>query len=228
MDQVYTAVFCSAFFSILFVLALLVRQTTEGALVVPNSALPQSLQFIGNSKQGVPWTSRTGSKITRTLKCRGTLCSQQTFLITLPVLDNPEQSNQVWDPISNAWTLTQEMFLTGYPLEYPFATVVNVPRDTPDHVKFILPALRAANEDELNVTGPYANAFVLNNTSTHDLYFYRDSTSYWILKPSSQTLLWPSSPVSSSTETWLAYSLSKNTTDEQAAYFAEALMYSRV
>jgi hypothetical protein len=243
MEQAYTATFCAAFFSILFVLAILVRQTTSGGLVRPNSALPPVLQFINTKKtNAVPWTTRNGAKVLRELKCISGSCLGHAYSIELPKLQNPERlQSQTWDTISNAWTLDSELFETGYPLQYPFATVVQVPRDTPDHVRYLLPELRPANEQELNVTGAYASAFALFNTCKHQLYFYRDSDSYWTLEPGSAYLLWPLYDSSGSSgqsgqsgqsgppkEFWNAFALDKNSSEAQAAYFAEVLMFSRV
>lgn len=223
MEQLYTATFCSAFFSVLFVLAILIRQQNVDVLVKPNSALPKSLQFFSVSTLA-PWLAN-GTKVQRDkIKCKNALCTSVAYIIQLPVLENPERPNG-WDSVSNAWSLTERDFVTGDPLRYPFATVVKVPKNTPDHVRFVLPQLRPANENELNVTGPYENSFVLFNTSKNDLLFFRSQRSYWTLKPDSKTLLWPAN--TSPSDLWNAYTLNADITEESAANYAELVMYSR-
>lgn len=227
MDQLNTAAFCAGFFSVMFVLALLVRENYRDSLVRPNSLVPSALDFINfQSKQGVPWTTFNGSKVDREQKCKKPLCESVAYVIELPTLENPERPSG-WDPISNAWTLTAAYFETGLPLSYPFATVVKIPKNTPDHVRFILPdQLRPSESSELNITGDYENAFVIDNLASHEIYFYRNSQSYWILSPGSKTLIWPAGPSQSSS--WLASSIDKTFTDAQSAYHAELLMISRL
>lgn len=106
----------------------------------------------------------------------------------------------VWDPYQTAIPLsTTKQFTTGYPEQYPAATVIAVPKDTPGHVKFIVDAAAASNdgikalilEDNvplnmnvdqrilpytgLNVSGNFAHSFVLINQSDHDMFFFKDS-----------------------------------------------------
>jgi len=228
MDQLNTAAFCAAFFSIMFVLALLVRENSRDSLVVPNSARPKALDFINfQSTQAVPWTTFNGSKVDREQKCKKPLCESAAYIIQLPILENPERPTGTWDPISNAWTLSAKYFETGLPQSYPFATVVRIPQNTPEHVRFILPdQLRPSTENELNITGNYENAFVLINLGQFEIYFYRNAQSYWTLSPGSKTLMWPT--FTSKSSSWSASSIDKTFNDAQAAYHAELLMISRL
>lgn len=224
MEQLYTATFCASFFSIMFVLALLVRQQTLDIIIKPNSVLPAGLQFFTSSPMA-PWRTSSGGKVVRDkITCKTALCLSKAFVIQLPMLENPERPNG-WDTVSNAWTLTDREFMTKDPQKYPFATVVLVPKNTPDHVRFILPQLRPANQDELNVTGEYENAFVVFNQSKNEMLFFRTSKTYWSLKPNSRTLVWPANV--SPSNSWNAYTLKNETTEEEAANYAEILMYDR-
>jgi hypothetical protein len=227
MDQLYTAAFCAGFFSVLFVLALLVRENSTSSLQLPSSPLPAALQFFNEqSNPTVPWTTTNGTKVDREQKCKKLLCQSVSYVVQLPVIANPERPS-TWDPTNNAWTLTSKYFETGLPLTYPFATVVKIPRNTPDHVKYILPDdLRRSDSSEINITGEYENSFVIDNLSTNDIYFFRNQSSYWILSPKSKTLVWPAQTYPS--DQWSARSLNLTLTDSQSAYLAELLMVSRI
>jgi hypothetical protein len=125
-----------------------------------------------------------------------------TYAIELPTITSvakPDSSG--WDAYQTAFSLsTQKQFTTGYPTQYPAATVIAVPNDTPKHVKFIMDAAGAdsdgikalvlengqplnmsvdqrlgLNNVGLNVSGNYAHAFVLVNQSDHDMFFVRSS-----------------------------------------------------
>lgn len=227
MEQLYTAAFCAAFFSTLFVLALLVRESSTSSLQKPMTSLPNALQFFNDkSNPSVPWTTSNGSKVDREQKCKKMLCQSVSYVIQLPEIVNPENPTS-WDPTNNAWTLSTKFFETGLPLTYPFATVVRIPRNTPDHVKYILPDnLRPSNSSEINITGEYENSFVIDNLSSNDIYFYRSASTYWILSPRSKTLVWPAQNYQS--DQWLATSLSLTLSDAQSAYLAELNMVSRI
>lgn len=129
-----------------------------------------------------------------------------TYAQNLPVIRSPVRpSVPEWDPYQTAFQLsTTQQFTTGYPVQYPAATVIAVPRETPKHVKFILDAATAASAGEsdgikaliqenneplnmefdqrlgvglrgLNVTGNFGHSFVLINNADHDMFFVRDS-----------------------------------------------------
>lgn len=128
--------------------------------------------------------------------------SLAAYALELPVLGNPSRPEEPgWYAYQTTYRLsTTRHFTTGWPTQYPAATVIGVPRDTPAHVKYLMDAegpegdgLRALmlqngqplnmNVDQrlglgshgLNVTGDFAHAFVFVNQSDHDMFFLRDS-----------------------------------------------------
>ena len=225
---------------------------------LPSSALPDVIQetlnetFVSN---GVPWSTIVGVVRSR-LVCRsGANCvpGSAAYAIVLPKVYRPGASPDAWDRTLTTWQLsTQSMMRTGYPLNYPVATMVVVPPDTPSNVikivdTAIVPMITASgstlnmgpnwqstvNGLGLDITGNSAHAFVVKNNAGHEVYFAKvpeaeitDDTEYWSIPVGSKVLLWQDVPYwpEGTGRTWKAFLL-PSLTDDQAAYIAEAMMY---
>lgn len=201
-DPFVSASFAALFFSALLCLSLAStgrRQPLNYS--EPNSPLPSQIKALmpatGKPFVGpVPW-----SVSRKTLTCVLSSCtSGSAYVASLPVLQYGETAT--WNDDLNTWHLsTQEHFRTGWPVQYPAATVLVVPANTPKHVKFLVdqrfsdnafiglrPLILANNalldmgpnwNSELaleaaqgrNLTGNFAHSFVLHNTSKHEVYF---------------------------------------------------------
>lgn len=159
-DTLVTVGLGAAAFSALFVLGLVIGGR-RAALDVedPNVELPAvvtALVPVPGAKAvpgPIPW-SRDGGPITReSLVCRadsGSTCVGRAYVVRLPVLEDPDAPG-AWSTYVNAWWLsTQRDLRTGWPLEYPVATVLIVPRDAPETARFIMDG---ANRDQPTDTG---------------------------------------------------------------------------
>lgn len=247
--SVTTISFYASFFSILYILYLL-YWTKRKDIFEPNSPLPASVANLFGSLNSrsidfvnplAPWTSAQGAKVVRQqLKCKNSMCansesSNRAYANVLPILQDPENMNGQWSEYSNAWNLrTSEHFLTQHDSTYPLATILIVPESTPGSVQFLIDDGLMPSEtlDLLNVTGQYANAFVISNNSNHIMYFTRtqDTSSgsentYWSLISGSRTLVWPAE-AHSENKVWLAHTLLTN--ELEGAYAAETLMFNRI
>ena len=246
-----TVSFCASFFSILYILYLLYWSKVN-TIFAPNSSLPASVANLFGPSLGLrsiefvnplaPWTSTEGQKVVRQqLKCKSAMCanseaSNRAYVNVLPVLQDPENMNGQWSEYSNAWNLkTSEHFLTQHNSTYPLATVIIIPESTPDNVKFLIDDSLVPSEtldNLLNVTGQFANAFIISNNSNHTLYFTRSQetsgseNTYWSLNALSKTLVWPAEAYSESNKLWLAHTLLTN--ELEGAYAAEILMFNRL
>lgn len=156
---------------------------------------------------------------------------------------------------------TQVHFLTGNPVTYPAATVLEMKSNAKSKSYYVVDAqpsegvvagllpLVKYNGEPLdmsvkmnldvpvgrNLTGDYANSFVIINSTPSDIYMPTTRVgqlhSYWKLIPGSHTLMWPSEryfnknsePVG--LHTWNA-SMLPSITYEQAASIAEITMYT--
>jgi hypothetical protein len=203
-DPLVSACFAAVFFSALLCLALATTGRRKASNNFPTtSQLPSMIAglvpnlttlkpFIGP----VPWNTQRKS-----LSCVLPTCSSgSAYVASLPVLSYGTAN--AWSKDLNTWHLsTQEHFRTGWPNDYTVATVLVVPANTPDHVKFLVderfsdnafvglkPLITATNElldmgpnwnnglvlsppQGRNLTGNYAHSFVLHNTALHEVYF---------------------------------------------------------
>lgn len=244
MESFDTVTFCASFFSILYILFLLYASKQEN-IFEPNSPLPASVKnLFGSSLKEeslefvnplAPWTTAEGLKVIRQqIKCKRPLCSGKNgYTNQLPVLEDPENLNGQWSSYANAWNLTStEHFLTLNPSTYPLATVLIVPETTPSSVQFLIDSdIVPAFNGLLNVTGPFAQAFVICNNSNHTMYYTRSieasnsENTYWSLVAQSKTLVWPAETYTVDQKFWLASTLALN--ELEGAYACETLMFNR-
>ena len=221
-DPIMSAVVGTIFFSSFFCASLAATGRRRPLNhVEPNSVLPTMISgllptagskpFIGP----VPWNTQR-----RLLTCQLPNCSTgSAYVVDLPVLSDPEASG--WSKTINGWQLsTQEKFRTGWPLQYPCATVLNVPTNAPSNAMFLVdphltdngfmglkPMITSTNglldmgpnwnsglvieqPEGRNVTGNYAHSFVLHNMSDHEVYF----TKQQLEGPGAVTQWWSCKP----------------------------------
>lgn len=231
--------------STLVALAFLIRPRPTNS-VRPNTALPEIVQRLlpaANEKAFVslpPWLPQ----VDRTsLRCRTQQCGSAAFVTIL----GPTRGN--------AWHLqTQKDMRTGWPLEYPVSTVLEVPKNA--SYKFILDAGLVplvqqdgsvlnmgpfwwdpdAPSEGRNLTGDFVHSFAIHNSSASTVYFGRASigvnnpADYWTLLPGSWTLFWPETTYFGHIDQPTYWNAADITSDsmspELASWAAETLMYS--
>lgn len=222
---------------------LLARPDRQKSWTWPNSTVPVALNGLfpagkrstnGSMKAieafgappQVPWANDSGLYVQRhAIKCRGPEynCAAQgtkgqAYVVTLPRITS---GSSVWTTQPAAWYLsTIEHFQTGWHQEYPVATVLQVPSDTPSTVEYILESWDAPtggirpmiNADDTpfapsessptarNVTGDWAHSFVIVNNANHTIYVGSTTVSsagssepltYYALAPGAKALFWP-------------------------------------
>ena len=249
---------CACLTGILLMLAFLVRAQNDNNAIVPNSVLPaavsslfgptyalQSLSTAVNARLAyvsplVPWTTTDGQRVVRSkVKCKHADCIGFGYVIQLPVLVDLERPSEKWPEYANAWNLDTLLMSTGSNDTYPLVTVIKVPKDAPEQAKFIIDAdlepvgpQGQANSKALNVTGAYAGSFVIQNKSMHTIFFTRTSspteTTYWSIAAESNVLVWPSNPYQQGLKSWQATRVNPFLSDEECAYMAETIMFSRL
>jgi hypothetical protein len=131
------------------------------------------------------------------------MCSNNSpgYILRLPIVSD---DTKTWSAVKTTWFITTQMLATNWPT-YPLATVLEIPIDTPSHVKFIIDGSQDSDEiglnfglqslqillndlnlqssnkndyftkDTLNVTGKYPPTFVIKNLSDHDVFFTKNS-----------------------------------------------------
>ena len=194
-------------------------------ILKPDSVLPLAVRSLVPSAVAkayvgpVPWLSAAFERTS--LKCRRQgLCGTRAYSITLPRLAEPGRPDG-WSPTNNTWHLsTLDQFATEWPVEYPVATIVRVPKDAPESAKFLTDAeagpenregLRPTiNQDDSllnfehsgptrgrNITGDYPHSFVLVNDADHVVYFASTSVGprtrpeWYAIEPGQWVLCWP-------------------------------------
>lgn len=254
-NLIFLASVCACITSILLIFAFLVRAHNDNNAVVPNSVLPAAvsslygptyaIQSNGAAVRArlafvsplVPWLTTEGQRIVRDkIRCFTAECLEHGYVIQLPIIYDLERPSEQWPEYANTWNLDNAFLKTGSNETYPLATVIKVPIDTPLNVKFIIDAglepINMSNSKALNITGSYASAFVIQNKSTHDMFFTRTGgslgTTYWSISAGSSVLLWPSNPYQQDSKSWQATRLNPFLSDEECAFIAETLMFSRL
>lgn len=225
-------------------------------LFVPNVELPTEIKnLISVGKQTIGPIAWPSSKTRDAYKCREVACAntKRIFNIELPRLLEPNAPvGSPWSTLMNAWHLNSALFATGYISDYPWATILEVPKDTPSNVKFLLdigpngirPSINANNSlfdgpNGLNVTGDYAHSFVIINNALHDVYFNtvghnerpEGPIQYWTIRPNQRVLMWPANTYWHSINTggprhWNASLLASDLSIDFMAYLTESLMYN--
>lgn len=230
-------------FSTMFAIAWLIRERPKN-YVTPSKALPAAIAsllpranekaFIGSS----PWSTTVPREA---LACRTEHCKGRAYI-------------KVLEPSRNTWAMsTQKDMRTGWPVDYPVATVVVIPERS--KTKYILdtglvPLIEADNSllnmgpfwwdpdataEGRNLTGDFVHSFVVHNASSETVLFGRravqsNNTDYWALRPGTWTLLWPLDRYwanSTDLTVWNAADLPKESMSAPlAASLAETMMYS--
>lgn len=259
------------FFSTMVITGLAVGSSRKKKFIFePNVKLPESIQalIVNGPKQTVgpvPWPC---SKSRTNFKCKTIECSttKKIYDIKLYKLvdvadDGPDgpsgsatESSAPWSKYINAWYLGYSLMSTGFISDYPVATVIEIPSDTPTNVKFVLDGgllqdgLRPSIDSNgtlfdgpngLNVTGDWPNSFVIVNNAGHTVYFGKQALDlqpngpieYWAIGPNQQVLMWPQNKYwysinNAITRYWNASLLPADSSVDFCAYLAENIMYN--
>ena len=270
LSNVYISIgFTLSFFSAMITTGLAVGAPRKIKYVEkPSSPLPDEIKkliiepakiVIGTSKittkqtvGPIPWQS---TKSRTTFKCRTVDCSQskKIYDIELPrLLDPNAPSGAPWSTLINAWHLGHALFSTSYDSDYPWATVLEIPANTPQNVKFLIdqgynngglrPSINANDSlffpNGINITGDYPNSFVIINNASHELYFSKlaldndedEPLQYWSIRPNSKLLMWPANTYWQSINNnikryWNASVLPNDISVDFAAFLAETIMF---